>query len=534
MKLNLRQISANKFILGLSIYFTVLLNQKFWTYVYMNTGDTLSVPAIVILPFIVFAPLYILFNLITVPYIGKPLITLLLICSALADYAMKNLSIVLDSDMVRNMVETNSREALDLVTVRVGLYMFVFALVPAIWINWVKINYDTPLREIKKRFIRSLIAILLPLALAPISYKEYVSFGRNHKEIRHYMNTFNYIFAVKRYYKKSRAAKHEFVVLDSHPQLVKKQDAAPRVFVYIVGETARAANFSLYGYNKETNPELKKEDIVVFKNMTSCGTSTAISLPCMFSSQSQKHFKVSSTGYVQNLMDIIQASGYDVFWKDNDDGCKEVCNRVPNIDAKKGNKQPYCFSKYCQDDILLDGLEERIAAISKDTVIVLHTMGSHGPTYYKRYPKAFDKFKPTCDKSDLPQCNQNEIINTYDNTILYTDYVVASVIRILKNYPQYASAVLYVSDHGESLGENNLYLHGLPYAIAPKEQKQIPMIWWLSDKIKQDVDLDMTKLTNKAATDSYSHDNLFHSILHILSIKTTAGQEEREKLDIFL
>lgn len=257
------------------------------------------------------------------------------------------------------------------------------------------------------------------------------------------------------------------------------------MLVLIVGETARAQNFSLYGYEKNTNPLLSEnKEIITFKDVSSCGTATAISLPCMFSHLDKKQFNLTDANFTQNLLDIAKLAGYDVIWKDNDDGCKKVCNRVHKIDAKIGNKQPFCFGNYCHDDILLDGLNEELNNINKDTLIVLHTMGSHGPTYYKRYPEQFKKFTPTCDTANLQDCTQEQIINTYNNTIVYTDYIISSVIDILKNQKQLETAMLYVSDHGESLGENNIYLHGLPYAIAPKEQKQVPMILWLSDTKK--------------------------------------------------
>ena len=529
-------VTSKKIILILSLYFSFLLNITFWKYLYqqLDFSQTSVIIAACIVPLIVFTPIYLLLSLITVPYFGKILISILLIASASADYAMSNLGIVINSDMMRNFAETNTREAMDLVTTHAIIYVIILGVLPALWVILTKIEYAGLKKEIKIRFLSCLAFIGLTLALAPISYKEYVSFGRNHKVVRHYMNTFNYIFAYTRYMKKQHVKSHAYVVLDNTPIINKKDGSKPRVLVYLVGETARADHFSLYGYNQKTNPMLEKEDLIVFNHVTSCGTATTMSLPCMFSHQTRKNFKLSAAAYTQNVLDIAKLAGYDVYWKDNDDGCKDVCNRVENVDAKEGNKQPYCFGRYCHDDILLDGLEERIAGIKQDTVIALHMMGSHGPTYYKRYPQAFDKFKPTCDSADLKDCTKAQIINTYDNTILYTDYVVSSAINILKKYPHLASAVLYASDHGESLGENNIYLHGLPYAIAPEEQKNIPMLVWLSDEIKQDLDLDMEKIKKNAAAKEHSHDNLFHSILHLLSIETTVAKEERNELDIFL
>lgn len=272
----------------------------------------------------------------------------------------------------------------------------------------------------------------------------------------------------------------------------------------------------------------KNNEIISFKNVSSCGT--AISLPCMFSRLTRKEFTVAEALYMQNLLDIAHTAGYDVVWKDNDDGCKKVCDRVGKIDAKDGNKQPYCFGDYCHDDILLDGLDTRLENITKDTLIILHTMGSHGPTYFKRYPDKFKKFEPACDTANLQDCTQEQIINTYNNTIVYTDYIVASVIETLKKHNELQSLMLYVSDHGESLGENNIYLHGLPYAIAPDFQKKVPMILWLSQDAENSLNIDKNCLKQQAETMDFSHDNYFHSVLRLLFIKSTAYEAN---LDVF-
>lgn len=529
-------IRSSVFIFIISCYFAFALNITFWNFIYHHAdwNSSSMIVAISILPIVIFTPLYLLFNLITFPPLAKPLIIVLLLLSAAADYMMKNLGVVIDSSMIRNMFETNTREALDLVTMPAILHIFLFAVVPAFFVAYVKIDYDTILKETKKRLLWCLMAILVSALVVPVSYKEYVSYGRNNKKIRYYMNTFNYIASSLRYYKLSHIAKHKFIILDDNPQMLKKNNSSPRVLIYMLGETARAENFSLYGYSRETNPYLQQQNVITFKNTTSCGTATTVSVPCMFSHQTRKKFKLNAAAYTQNLLDILQTAGYEIFWRDNDDGCKDVCNRVDNQKIQRGEGIPHCFKRYCYDEVLLEGLDQQIKDIKKDTVIVLHMMGSHGPTYYQRYPAEFDQFKPACNTADLKDCSRQQIINTYDNTILYTDYLLSSVIEILKKYPHLASAMLFVSDHGESLGENSIYLHGLPYAIAPNQQKQIPMILWLSERIKQDVAIDEKKLQENAAKKAYSHDNLFHSLLHLLSVKTSVAETDRAKLDIFL
>jgi lipid A ethanolaminephosphotransferase len=216
--------------------------------------------------------------------------------------------------------------------------------------------------------------------------------------------------------------------------------------------------------------------------MTSIGTSTSISVPGIFSSRG-KDYDVNFSNHEENLLDIMKQVGFDILWLENDNGCKGVCGRVETIKYNPNQNEKLCDGKYCFDEIMMEDFKNKINKVKKDTLIVMHTIGSHGPTYYARYPQDFKKFTPTCDTSELQNCPQENIINSYDNTILYTDYFLNKVIEILKK-SKIKTTMLYVSDHGESLGENGVYLHGMPYSIAPMEQKQVPFIIWSNRKIK--------------------------------------------------
>ena len=521
------------FIAIISAYFAFVLDIKFWQFAFEKIDiNSFSVFLFAVsLPFFIYIPLFWFFSLIVMPRIGKPLVMLLLVLSAASDYALQNLGIVINSDMIRNFAETNVREAADFLTLHSFFYVLLVGIVPAVLVWRTDIRFAPLGKEVQKRLKYFLTGLLTVGLIASVSYKEYASFGRNNNQVRYYINTFNYIYAVARYYKRSADAKREFIILDKNPKLEPNINKKPRVVVLLVGETARAQNFSLYGYERETNPLLSKnKEIIVFNDVSSCGTSTAVSLPCMFSHLTRKEFDTTDAQYTQNLLDIAKAAGYNVFWKDNDDGCKKVCNRVGKVDAKDGNKQPYCFGKYCHDDILLDGLEEYLQGITKDTLIVLHMMGSHGPTYYKRYPDTFKKFIPACDTANLQDCTKEQIVNTYDNTILYSDYIIESAINILKKQTYLQTSMLFVSDHGESLGENNLYLHGLPYAIAPDVQKKVPMVLWMSEDTEKALGIDDVCLRKYAKNGTFSHDNYFHSVLKMLFIKTVAYDAS---LDVF-
>lgn len=525
-------LSSRAFIFLVSLYFGIALNSAFWHFI-CSKAEFDSFKGLVFglsLPFFTFIPLFLFFSLITLPKAGKPLIALLLVLSAAADYAMSNLGIIIDSDMVRNFAETNLREGMDFITLRSVLYVTFLGIIPAAAVFKTDIRFGSFGQELKQRFVYNISLLALLGIFAAACYKEYVSFGRNNSQVRKYVNTFNYIYAVGRYHQRQKWLNRKFTVLDAAPVINKTQTGRPRLLVLMIGETARAKNFSLYGYERETNPELKKQDIITFRDVTSCGTATAVSLPCMFSALPRRQFDVNEAQFTENLLDIAKKAGCNVFWNDNDDGCKGVCKRIENIDAKKGNRSPFCFGSYCHDEVLLDGLDERIKNIKQDSIIVLHMMGSHGPTYFKRYPDKFKRFLPACDTADLQNCTREQIVNSYDNTILYTDYVVSEVIDTLKRHPEIESAMLYISDHGESLGENNLYLHGFPYKIAPEEQKKVPMILWLSEKMRAAAAFDRRCLEQNGREKAYSHDNLFHSLLHLLGIKSSTYDA---KLDLF-
>jgi lipid A ethanolaminephosphotransferase len=303
----------------------------------------------------------------------------------------------------------------------------------------------------------------------------------------------------------------------------RRQRAAsgkPLLVLLVVGETARAANFSLGGYARSTNPLLQQRDIYYFNNVQSCGTSTAVSVPCMFSDLPRAEFKVSVADRRDTVLDILQRAGLQVNWIDNQSGCKKVCARVPHEAA-----EPYhplsCAAGECLDDTLLHALDAQLPGVARDALLVMHAMGSHGPTYFRRVPPHMVKFRPTCATQRIETCSDEQIVNAYDNSIAYTDYVLAGLIdRLAANAERVDSVLLYVSDHGESLGENGLYLHGQPYMIAPALQKHVPMLLWFSSRAMPRLGLDAACLRSKLGA-AASHDNLSHTLLGLLDVSTS-------------
>jgi lipid A ethanolaminephosphotransferase len=303
-------------------------------------------------------------------------------------------------------------------------------------------------------------------------------------------------------------------------------DGAKNIIVFILGEAARAENFSLNGYARDTNPELAKRDVISFSDVAASGTSTAMSVPVMFSHKT-RGYSVDRLEKMENVVDLLKQAGYDVLWYENDDGCKGVCARVKTVVPDPKTNPEFCDGTTCHDEVMLEGFEERLRGFGGDAFVAFHIIGSHGPAYYKRYPKEFEKFTPTCETSELQDCARGNIVNTYDNTILYTDYFIGRVIDVLKKFPKARASVIYVSDHGESLGENGIYLHGMPYAIAPEQQRKVPMTVWMNDAARKYIDYDCLK---SRRTEELSHDNLFHSVLGLAEVQSKLYEKG---LDIF-
>jgi lipid A ethanolaminephosphotransferase len=225
----------------------------------------------------------------------------------------------------------------------------------------------------------------------------------------------------------------------------------------------------------------------------------------------------------QNVVDIIHLAGADVLWISNNNGsCKGVCTRVKTKQIDTNQSNPLCYGEYCYDEALLAPLKSKLNGLThKNTMIILHMIGSHGPTYFKRYPKNKRIFTPDCQRSDIQNCTQEQLINSYDNTIAYTDLVLSKIINELNHVAEkndIETSLLYISDHGESLGENRLYLHGLPYSFAPEEQTHVPMIYW-NDPMQNDFDLNCLKTSAKSPI---THDNVFDTLLSIMSVRTKA------------
>ncbi len=314
--------------------------------------------------------------------------------------------------------------------------------------------------------------------------------------------------------------------IDRSPHSPKKD-----LLIVVIGETARSMNYELNGYNRPTNAYTRDLGVLSYQKATSCGTETAVSVPCIFSMLGHDHYDHHLFENSDNVTDIVAHAGIQQLWMENDGGSKGVAARIPlmTLDIKTKN---VCDGNTCHDTAFLPLIQKDIDSFKGQSgVLYLHIIGSHGPTYFERYPREHAKFLPDCQQSDIQNCTHESIVNTYDNTILFTDFVLSEIIAILKkNTDLYNPALLYVSDHGESLGENGVYLHAMPYAIAPKEQTHIPMIWWIPSVTAEDKLIDLSCLKDHTLSQAVSHDFISHTILGYMDIQTSVYESKQDLL----
>ncbi|HEX6706972.1 MAG TPA: phosphoethanolamine--lipid A transferase [Albitalea sp.] len=456
----------------------------------------------------------------------KPVIALFVVVAAVVAHFTGSYGVVIDPTMMVNVLQTDAKETLDLLSWRLFASLAVLAALPLWWL------WRTPLaalpawRQVLRNGLALVGALIVVVAIVMALFADMSATMRNHKSLRYLINPLNAFFSLGAVATHAGAKPagpplpigHDAVVLP------RPDGAKPPLLLLIVGETARADHFSLNGYTRPTNAELARLPVLSFRNVSACGTSTAASLPCMFSHLGRKGFESRDHDH-ENLLDLLQRAGLAVLWLDNQAGCKGLCDRVPSAmahDAAGGDRAllaGVCDAQECLDEALLRGLERRLAALAperraKGVVLVLHQMGSHGPAYHKRSPPDRKPFQPECTTNALQQCDPAGLVNAYDNSIAYTDHVLAQSIAWLQGQSDgYEPSLLYVSDHGESLGENNLYLHGLPYAVAPREQTHVPMLMWLGA-----VDGWRGACLQDLLDAPLSHDHLFHTVLGMAGV----------------
>jgi len=465
------------------------------------------------------AGLFVLMNRWT----AKPLLAILLVVTSLAVYYMNKYTVFYNTEMVRNVFKTDVKEASELLSFDMLLHVLLFAGLPILVIWRIPLRRRPWHRAIPIRLLYIVGALLLAAASIMSVFQDFSSLMRNHKEIRFLITPSNYLFSTAKLLSADSSESGPRIPISTDAKLEPSwaKRTKPMLFVLVVGETTRGRDWGLNGYARQTTPQLSKLDVINFPDAHSCGTNTEVSVPCMFSPYGRHDYNEKAIRTHESFLHILNHVGIRVLWRDNQAGCKGVCDGL-HEDRLDDSKDPQlCNSDRCLDEIMLKGLD---AEIRKDKVgnifVVLHQLGSHGPAYYQRYPASLRKFTPTCDTADLSKCSREQIVNSYDNSVLYTDDFLAKTIAFLKSEQKdYDTAMWYMSDHGESLGENGIYLHGMPYPIAPQDQTHIPMVMWFSDGFLSSFDLNR-KCLEQETHDRVSHDDLFSTILGMLQIQS--------------
>lgn len=521
------RLSQQQLVLIISFFLAIFFNATFFEKllaIYPFTSE--HIPFIGSVFLLLVGATCALLCLFTTKYTTKPLLILIVLFSSLASYFMDSYGTLIDDSMLQNIFETDVNESADLLSSKLLLYVGLLGILPAILIYRVNITYRSLARELAHTLVLLLCAVLVVAGALFLFSASYASFIREHKAVRYYANPLAYVYALGKYVDRQvtigTALAFKTQGEDAH---IPDTDTDRELIIMVVGETARADRFSLNGYSKPTNPLLEKEKVFSFSNFYSCGTSTAISVPCMFSFLGQQNFSKAEFQSSDNVLDVLKRAGVNVLWRDNNSNSKGAADRVTYQDFKAPETNPDCDVE-CRDIGMLKDLQAYIDGIPDgDILIVLHQMGNHGPAYYKRYPDAFEVFTPTCRSNQLEACSTEEISNTYDNAVRYTDYFLAQVIQLLKANPGFESALFYVSDHGESLGENGVYLHGLPYALAPDEQKHVAALMWFGKGMHIDRQVIEDKRRQRL-----NHDFVAHTLLGFMEVETQLYNPELDIL----
>lgn len=532
-------ISLTTFNFIVAVWLGLCLNLSFLSKIEMLTPyqGVKSVLFLIATAFVLVAMYNFLLQLLDWKWTAKFFAIVLVFIGGFSSYFVSSLGVVISPDQIQNIAQTDSAEAFDLLSGQILVWTLFFVVIPIALILWIRIKPEKITKTLILKGVNIVGSLTVIAALLYVFYVDYAAIFREHRDLKGMISPQNTVASTISYFhKKAPKENLPLVHYGEDAQMAKDASAnqAPKLMVLVVGETARAESFSLNGYAKKTNPELEQQaNLINFSKVSSCGTATAVSVPCMFSGMPRTDYDERLASHREGLLDVAQRAGYKVTWIDNNSGCKGTCDRVEEFVIPEELKQKWCNGNECLDGILVDSLQEYLKKIPKDDktprLVVLHQMGSHGPAYYKRSPKEFKKFEPECATNAIQGCSSTELINTYDNSIVYTDHILNQLIETLKQQTNYRTGFWYLSDHGESTGEHGMYLHGAPYAIAPSQQTHIPMVMWFSDAWKSVAKNQVDCIAQqKAAT--LSQDNLFPSLLSLLDVKTQVINEQNNML----
>jgi len=515
-------LGAPLLIAAVALFIVAADNDPFWQAAWRATQNDEHRLAILSTLFaLIFVPLTVMMAAAVGTKLLRVIAALLLLVAASCGFFMLEYGVVIDQSMIRNTVETTALEATPLLSGAYFGHVFLYGVLPAIVVFAVPLKRLRWPAEIVVRFGTAAVAVALLLTTVYVNYSATSFFARENDGLRLQINPAYPLWAAATF----SMSRDDEAAKARRPLDVRLAPAVaqrkPALVVLVMGETARADRFSFNGYERDTNRYTRARDVVNFPSVVSCGTSTAESVPCIFSGLGQAKFSHAAAMGSESIMGAMQRLGIDTFWRDNSTGCKSVCDEQHFEQRANWTHPDLCDATGCFDELLLEDFDALVADREHDQLIVLHQRGSHGPAYNTDVPQWAKEFFPECDLPNLRNCDRAAINNSYDNTILYTDFFVSRVIdELSRRSAEFDTAVLYVSDHGESLGENGLYLHGFPYSMAPREQIEVPMLFWASPGFYAErAEVDPQCLRRSAQQDT-SHDAIFHTLLPIFGLES--------------
>lgn len=453
--------------------------------------------------------------------------------AVLVAYYMRRYTVYLDAHMMRNVLHTESKEAAELITR--SMLLTVFAACVPVWclLAWVRVTSRRIVEAVVYRLIWLTVCAVVALLAVLSAYGDLSPLLRNHREVRYLVTPANALVATLAVVgDELREGRKPKTPIGEDAVVNRTQGARARLLVVVVGETVRAQNWGLNGYERDTTPGLGVRNVVNFPDVSACGSNTEVSLPCLFAPIGRRDYDESRIRSQQSLLHVLDRVGIETLWLDNQTGCKGVCEELPIVRIRGDEDPSRCDGKVCLDAVLFDRAASELRSAGPgqaDRVIIVHPLGNHGPAYSRRYPKAFRAFVPTCESPDLDGCDDASIRNSYDNAILYSDHLLSGLIDELAQREDLDTALIYVSDHGESLGEHGIYLHGLPYVMAPDVQLKVPMFVWMNHNWSESGAIDM-KCLRETSGSPQTHDFLFHSVLGLFGVRSKIYEPN---LDLF-
>ena len=507
MKSLRKPISLFVFSCIVSLATLLFYNLPFFNYVADNTNEStggkifLLASLVVIMLTLNFMMTYLVMFLLRLA--GRILLAILAIINATAVYFIVTYNVMIDATTIENVFNTRYSEASGFFSWSLWLFILVFGVLPALYC----LLQPVVIGKAKRLAVCCGSSLAIVLVVALLNFNQTLFVTEHDTELGGLLQPWSYLVNTGRIISFSQDENAEEIKLPDG----RITDDEKAVVVLVIGESARKANFQLYGYQRDTNPLLSKQPGLKVFEATSCATYTTAGTKAILE-------PIDSGDLYELLPNYAFRTGADVSWRTSNWGEPPIHIDEYLTDDELGVQYPDEDEAF--DAILFRGLRERIESSAKSKVlIILHTSTSHGPKYADKYPKAFEVYKPVARNVEEGEKNIAMLINAYDNTIRYTDFLLDGLINTLRGMTDWKSAMIFISDHGESLGENKMFMHGLPMRLAPKEQYEIPFLVWTSDGFR-------TYKSNLPAVLEQHY--IFHSVLNLLSIQSPAYNQDMD------